>query len=114
LHTVAAFSIFVIILFSAFLMDKVSIIVSGLEYKIKKIVDLQNETSTENKKLKQDIHEIKHIIEDQKVIINKLEEKIKVLKIVKTLEGREDSYQTKLKINELVREIDKCIALLNK
>jgi hypothetical protein len=114
LHTVAAFSIFVIILFSAFNMDKVSIIVSGLEYKIKKIVDLQNETLTENKKLKQDIHETKHIIENQKVIINKLEEKIKVLKIAGTFEGREDSYQTKLKINELVREIDKCIALLNK
>ena len=95
-------------------MDKVSIIVSGLEYKIKKIVDLQYETFTQNQKLKQDIHEINNIVENQKVIINNLEEKIKVLRISKTLDGREDSYQTKLKINELVREIDKCIALLNK
>jgi hypothetical protein len=95
-------------------MDKVSTIVSGLEYKIKKIVDLQNQTLNENKKLKQEIHDIKHIIEDQKVIIKNNEEKIKVLKIAKTLDSGKDNYQTKLKINELVREIDKCIALLNK
>jgi len=95
-------------------MDKVSIIVSGLEYKIKKIVDLQNRTLKENLKLNQEIHDIKHIIEDQKVIIKEFEEKIKVLKIAKTLGDGKDNYQTKLKINELVREIDKCIALLNK
>jgi chromosome segregation ATPase len=95
-------------------MDKFSIIVSGLEYKIKKIVDLQNQASNENQKLKQEIHEIKNIIEDQKVIITNLEEKIKVLKIAKTLEAAgKDNNQAKLKINELVREIDKCIALLN-
>lgn len=34
--------------------------------------------------------------------------------IAKTLESGKDSYQAKLKINELVREIDKCIAILNK
>ena len=95
-------------------MDKVSIIVSGLEYKVKKIVDLQNQTVIENLKLKQEIQNNKLIVENQKVIIKDLEEKLKVLKIVKTLESGKDTYQTKVKINELVREIDKCIALLNK
>jgi len=94
-------------------MDKFSIIVSGLEYKIKKIVDLQNQILNENKKIKQEIHDKKNIIEDQKVIIKNLEEKIKVLKIAKTLEAGKDNNQAKLKINEIVREIDKCIALLN-
>ena len=95
-------------------MDKVSIIVSGLEYKVKKIVDLQNQTLIENQKLKQEIQNNKLIVENQKVIIKDLEEKLKVLKVVKTLESGKDTYQTKVKINELVREIDKCIALLNK
>jgi hypothetical protein len=94
-------------------MDKFSIIVSGLEYKIKKIVDLQNQILNENKKIKQEIHDKKNIIEDQKVIIKNLEEKIKVLRIAKTLEAGKDNNQAKLKINEIVREIDKCIALLN-
>ena len=56
-------------------MDKVSLIVSGLEYKIKKIVDLQIQTSIENNKLKQEINNLKNIIENQKVIISKTEEK---------------------------------------
>jgi len=95
-------------------MDKVSIIVSGLEYKIKKIVDLQSQTQIENEKLKQEIQNNKLIFENQKVIIKSLEDKLKVLTVVKTLESGKDTYQTKVKINELVREIDKCIALLNK
>ena len=94
-------------------MDKVSLIVSGLEYKIKKLVDLHNQTTTENIKLKQEIKNLKDIIENQKVIIDKTEEKNKVHTIAKVLENRKDN-KAKLRINELVREIDKCIALLNK
>jgi len=94
-------------------MDKVSLIVSGLEYKIKKIVDLQNQTTIENNKLKQEINNLKNIIENQKVIIDKTEEKNKVHTIAKVLENRKDN-KAKLRINELVREIDKCIAHLNK
>jgi hypothetical protein len=94
-------------------MDKVSLIVSGLEYKIKKIVDLQSQTSIENNKLKLEINNLKNIIENQKVIISKIEEKNKVQKIAGVLESGKDN-KAKLKINELVREIDKCIALLNK
>jgi hypothetical protein len=95
-------------------MDKVSLIVSELEYKVKKIVNLQNETFAETQKQKKDIHDLHQIIEEQKNIIKSSEEKIKVQKITKTLEYGKDTYQTKLKINEFVREIDKCIALLNK
>jgi uncharacterized protein (DUF2344 family) len=94
-------------------MDKVSLIVSGLEYKIKKIVDLHNQTTIENIKLKQEIKNLKDIIENQKVIIDKTEEKNKVHTIATVLENRKDN-KAKLRINELVREIDKCIAHLNK
>ena len=94
-------------------MDKVSLILPSLEFKLKKIVDLQNQTAIENKKLNQEINELKNIIEDQKVIISKTEEKNKVQKIAGILESGKDN-KAKLKINELVREIDKCIALLNK
>ncbi|MFH0866423.1 MAG: hypothetical protein V1904_09510 [Bacteroidota bacterium] len=95
-------------------MDKVSIILPSLEFKLKKIVDLQQQTIKENEKLKKDHSESNKIIEEQKVIIKNLEEKIKVLKISKSIEGKNDNYRVKLRINELLREIDKCIALLNK
>lgn len=94
-------------------MDKVSLIVSGLEYKIKKIVDLQSQTLIENNNLKKEIKNFKNIVENQKVIISGIEEKNKVQKIARILESGKDN-KAKLRINELVREIDKCIALLNK
>tara|TARA_B100000674_G_C37281064_1_gene663301 strand:+ start:10 stop:303 length:294 start_codon:yes stop_codon:yes gene_type:complete len=48
--------------------------------------------------------------------INQLQEQIKLLKLAKQLEGDsiKDTKEVKLKINEMVREIDKCIALMNK
>jgi len=47
--------------------------------------------------------------------IEELNDKYKVLKMAKSLEGASnENKDVKLKINEMVREIDKCIALLNK
>ena len=48
--------------------------------------------------------------------INELKDKYKILKMSKKLDGdqTENSKEFKLKINEMVKEIDKCIALLNK
>ena len=48
--------------------------------------------------------------------INQLQEQVKLLKLAKQLEGGsvKDTKEVKLKINEMVREIDKCIALMNK
>ena len=49
-------------------------------------------------------------------IVNQLKEQIKMLKLAKQIDGEEieDNKDVKLMINEMVREIDKCIALLNK
>lgn len=46
--------------------------------------------------------------------IAQLEEAQKTLKLAKSLSGAGENTAAKLKINELVREIDKCIALLHK
>ncbi len=44
-----------------------------------------------------------------------LSKRVEDLKFAKSLVGgNEDSHEAKIKINRLVREIDKCISLLNK
>jgi hypothetical protein len=44
-----------------------------------------------------------------------LEEKLRVLKLAKSIEGTsEKSLDIKQKINDFVREIDKCVVLLKK
>ena len=46
--------------------------------------------------------------------INALKDKIKIISISKSVDvSKGDIRQTKLKINEYIREIDKCIAQLN-
>ena len=58
-------------------------------------------------KLQRQFNENQQILEDQKG-------KFDVLKIAKTIDGSNDStIETKLKINALIREIDKCIIQLN-
>ena len=47
--------------------------------------------------------------------ISTLQDKIKLMNISKSVEvSKEEVKASRLKINEYVREIDKCIALLNK
>ncbi len=95
--------------------ENYTFLVDKLEDKISKLVDryrhLKNEVSvltTKNEKLSNDLLEAKN-----KMLV--LEENYNTLKVSKVLETTgSDINGTKLKINELVREIDKCIALLNR
>ena len=56
------------------------------------------------------------LINDNKESKRKLEEKIKLLRITKSVSTQDEARnkESRQKINEYVREIDKCIALLNK
>ncbi len=46
--------------------------------------------------------------------ILQLEEKNKMLGIARSTQGKPDTSEMKAKISELVREVDQCIALLNR
>ena len=78
--------------------------------KKKESVDLKN-TQLEK--------ELAQIKDDKKNLLNEIDslnEKIKMLKLAKKIKGSGDekNKDLKLMINEMVREIDKCIALINK
>jgi uncharacterized coiled-coil DUF342 family protein len=94
-------------------MKDVATLVSGIEYKLRKLIDQHQSARDENTRLINEIQELKKVINEQKQTISQLEEKSKILKLAKTLETKEGNVEAKLKINELVREIDKCIGLLN-
>ena len=57
------------------------------------------------------------IIEENKTNLNKLsslDEQLNILKLSKSMSGSsEDTTELKKKLNEFIREIDKCLALLN-
>ena len=63
----------------------------------------------------QKVDELSKKLEVQNNTIQQLNEKNKVLKLSSSIQAEHgDNKAAKQKINELVREIDKCIALLNK
>ena len=91
-------------------------LVGNIEKKVNKLIQLyqsaqkeKEETLTENNQLISDLS-------DKDKTIKSLEEKIKLLRITKSVSTQDDerNKESRQKINEYVREIDKCIALLNK
>jgi predicted RNase H-like nuclease (RuvC/YqgF family) len=88
--------------------------VSSLRSKIEKLIQFHNRLKDDYSKLSVENETLIRKIEDQKNRINKLEDSNKVVKLAKALSADETrSAELKNKINELVREIDKSIALLN-
>ena len=73
--------------------------------------------SVENEKimLEKNVLNLKHEIELLKKEKSELSQKIEQLRLAThILSGVDENREAKQKINKLVREIDKCIALLNK
>lgn len=67
--------------------------------------------------LKKENEDLKKIVEQHKSEIEELKEKNKLIKIAKSLDGKSNegnATELKLKINEILREVDRCVALLNK
>lgn len=94
-------------------MDDLSILVSGIEFKLRKLINDNVKLKSDIAVLNNNINEQFNLIENQKKTIETLEEKIKILKVTKTLTSSKDSFDVKIKVNEALREIDKCIGLLN-
>jgi len=95
-------------------MDDLSLIVSSLEYKVKKLIDLQKKSKEKIKGLTEENKELLAITNQQKSAINNLDEKYKISRLANMVEKGNGTAEVKLKINEMVREIDKCIALLKR
>ena len=97
-------------------MDKkdTSLIVESLQSKVEKLIVQHNKAKEDIKQLKEENTSLQGKLTYAKVQAKELSEKNKVLKLAKSLSGKQGkSTDIKLKINELIREIDKCIAQVN-
>ncbi|MCX6245372.1 MAG: hypothetical protein NTU98_11790 [Bacteroidetes bacterium] len=88
-------------------------LLNGIESRVQKLTEYQRNLIETSEKYNKEIQELKKIHEEQKEIIRQLEEKIKTLRITKTIETKEGAVEAKERITKLVREIDHCIGLLN-
>lgn len=90
--------------------------VKKLKAKTEKILALQETLQKENVQFKEQTKRLKSRVEELEEANRKLEDQNKALLLAQNLSGSESdkNLAIKLKINELVREIDKCIAQLNR
>ena len=94
-------------------MSNVASLLSGIEDKSKKMMVRCLELQESLKLSKSEVIELIQINEENKKTIKQLEEKIRSLIVAKTIENKEGAIAAKSKITELVREIDKCMGILN-
>ena len=98
------------------LMNKGISAVNEIRNYVKGLQNSLMESSENEKKLKSQIELLEAEKTNLKEEIVKLQEQIKLLKLAKQLDGEgvDKTKEVKLMINEMLREIDKCIALMNK
>lgn len=83
--------------------------------KTARLIELCGALQEENDLLKLENESVKVALNKSKVNNSNLEEKLRVLKLAKSIEGTsEKTLDIKQKINDFVREIDKCVVLLKK
>lgn len=83
--------------------------------KTARLIELCGALQEENDLLKLENESVKGALSTSKAKNSDLEEKLRVLKLAKSIEGTsEKTLDIKQKINDFVREIDKCVVLLKK
>ncbi|MDP7567982.1 MAG: hypothetical protein QF383_06285 [Flavobacteriales bacterium] len=90
-------------------------IINNIELKVGKLIEKSNQLTAEKNSLRQNNDALNAQLQEKEKQIVALQDKVKLMNISKSVDTtKEDVKATRLKINEYVREIDKCIALLNK
>ena len=93
-------------------MNDLTLKITDLKTKVEKLVGLHQQLKQDNERLTSDNIKLLGVIEEQKLVIETLENKNKELTENTKEEQQQLITDTKEKINELVQEIDSCIALL--
>ena len=90
-------------------------IVKKIEVKLGKLIAKYQQVKQEKLILQEENEDFVVSLKLKEIEILNLQEKVKLMNISKSVDAsKQEVKETRLKINEYVREIDKCIALLNK
>ncbi len=98
--------------FCVFMSDLITV-VSEIEFKARKLVNSFQECKSRNEALTKENKKLHDELQNLKLQVKKLEYSKHILKIAKALEKEKGSTEAKRIINGLLREVDRCIGLLN-
>ena len=95
-------------------MQNLSTRLSEIRTKVEKLVEENRLLKNENESMRDRIEGLERTVELQKNTLSELTEQNKLIKLAKNLNPEDsDTEEIKSKVNELIREIDRCIDLLN-
>ena len=90
-------------------------IFEGIRQKIQSVKVRLKAQQEENTRLKKQFEDLQKAVQQKQLLIEELENKNQKLALVKgIMADDEENQDAKIQINRIVREIDKCIALLNR
>ena len=94
-------------------MAELSIIVSEIELKLRKMLDEKNSLTVENKRLAEENEALDKENLALRRSVTELQDKINKSTIVNALDNEGEVEEGRRLIKELVREIDRCVSILN-
>ncbi len=89
-------------------------LITQIEKKIEMLISKLDSFKSEKELLTNQIKELQEIINKKNSELETLTKKIERIKISKTIEDGKEKEEVKKKINEILREIDRCVGLLNR
>ena len=88
---------------------------SELRARVRLVAEKYRELEEAERKLNTENRELRERIRHSEQELNEIKGKYDTLKIAKSLlASSEDKHDARIRVNKMVREIDKCIALLNR
>jgi len=95
--------------------ERETVLLREFKDKLDKLIEVHLKVKNENIRLKEELSAMKEHLRSVTLQNDEIIKKHENLKFAKSLVGaEEDSHNAKIKINKIVREIDQCIAMLNK
>ena len=90
-------------------------LITSLKDKVKRVIIKHEDEKQKNNLILAENKELKNELETKKEELEQLKNKYAKLELTKAfLSSSENTHDAKIKINGIVREIDNCIALLNR
>lgn len=94
-------------------MADLSVIVSEIEIKMRKLIDEKNRLSVENKRITEENDTLQRENAALRQSAEELQNKINKSTIVNALDNEGEVEEGRKLIKDLVREIDRCVSILN-
>ena len=93
-------------------MGREQILISGIEHKVRKLFEHNRSLKDENSKLNQHINTLKNEVEVLTIELEKKRNELLKISLADTLEIKYGVEESKIKIDDLIKEIDLCIEVL--